>query len=97
MWLGVAIGAGSFAAAYACGWLFLNWAFLHKYDETDLSLQVRVSPSVIRTRILAWWGGFTSSQYMSRVGEEESGEGELASGNVLRAERSTLETKPAAA
>ena len=41
MSLGLVIAVGSFVAAYWVGWLFLNWAFLHKYDEADLSLQVR--------------------------------------------------------
>ncbi|KAI8468996.1 MAG: Abscisic acid G-protein coupled receptor-domain-containing protein [Monoraphidium minutum] len=36
----IAIALGSFLASYWVGWLFLNWNFLHKYDETDLSLQV---------------------------------------------------------
>lgn len=34
------IALGSYLVSYLVGWLFLNWTFLHKYDETDLSLQV---------------------------------------------------------
>ncbi|GBG00031.1 hypothetical protein Rsub_12761 [Raphidocelis subcapitata] len=40
MWLGVCIGLGSFLAASWVGWMFLQWSFLHKYDEADRSLQL---------------------------------------------------------
>jgi hypothetical protein len=40
MWASALVALGSFFAAYWVGWLFLSWTFLHKYDETDLGLQV---------------------------------------------------------
>ena len=54
------LALGAFFASYWVGWLFLNWNFLHKYDETDVTLQAsgrrgsrsrrRVRPQRVRPR-----------------------------------------------